>query len=441
MSSVPYLESRMRDILETQANELARQSGFIVRQRAFSGADFAQGLVFGWWNKPRGRLVQLARALGRRDVQISASGLSQRFTPQAASFMEQLLEQTVSQVVSGPAVPLELLQRFSSVVLEDSSVIALPDELKTHWKGCGGGGSQSEAGVKLHVRLDLLHGRLQGPMLSDGRQADQRSPLRHEGIAPGGLSITDEGYFGLRWLKEATKEGNRFFLTRPRYTTAFFDRAGQRLRLTDIGPKAVHQSLDLAVVVGQKVRLEARLIMVRVPEEVAKQRRESMWQTARRHSTTPTQEQLALAQWTILITNAGPELLSVSDILILQRARWQIERLFRLWKEDGAIDEWRSSNPWRILCELYAKLIAMVIEHWVLIEQCWHDPYRSLVKAAAVIRDHALSFIDVLMGEMSLLRLMQRLARELRSGCQVDRRSKDPSLAQLLSEGLPWPLT
>ena len=56
--------------------------------------------------------------------------------------------------------------------------------------------------------------------------------------------------------------------------------------------------------------------------------------------------------------------LCVDDVLQLARVRWQIELLFKLWKSHGQLDKSRSDNPWRVLCELYAKLIAMLIQHW-----------------------------------------------------------------------------
>ncbi|MBI1929081.1 hypothetical protein HYR99_33150 [Candidatus Poribacteria bacterium] len=34
--------------------------------------------------------------------------------------------------------------------------------------------------------------------------------------------------------------------------------------------------------------------------------------------------------------------------MILARVRWQIELLFKLWKNQGYLDEWRSQKPWRI---------------------------------------------------------------------------------------------
>jgi len=438
MISVAQQEEQLKELFNERANTLAQQTGFVQRRRQISGADFVQGLVFGWLHQPGASLGDLAGAIAYREVSISDSGLTQRFTPQAARFLQAMLAEVVGQVMSSEPVPIPVLQRFQGVIIEDSSQIALPDELQKQWRGCGGNQQHTEASIKLHVRWDLKQGSLQGPLLSDGRLADQRSPLRSQGIPAGALYITDEGYFGLKWLKQQS-EAEGFFLTRPRYNTAFFDQQGHRLALQEIGPKVVHQSLDLPVWVGTQVRLEARLVMVRVPEEVAEQRREQIRETARKHGRQANERQLALAQWTILITNVPAELLSVAEVLVLARARWQIERLFRLWKEGGQIDEWRSKKPWRILCEIYSKLIAQVVQHWCLL-LTWQQPDRSLVKAAKVVRSHALQFIEVLMGESSLEQLLRKLQRGM-ARCRLNRRAKHPNLSQLLLEGLDWPLT
>src|SRR5260370_14257696 len=58
-------------------------------------------------------------------------------------------------------------------------------------------------------------------------------------------------------------------------------------------------------------------------------------------------------------------------------------------KEEGLVDRWRSYDPWRILCEVYAKLCAMVIQQWLIHLGCWHDPMHSAVKAAQVCRREA----------------------------------------------------
>src|SRR5437879_7978051 len=63
-----------------------------------------------------------------------------------------------------------------------------------------------------------------------------------------------------------------------------------------------------------------------------------------------------------------------------------IERLFKLWKQEGLVDEWTGTKPWRVLCEVYAKLLAMVLQHWFVLLSCWDDPHRSLFAVAEVLR-------------------------------------------------------
>ncbi len=228
---------------------------------------------------------------------------------------------------------------------------------------------------------------------------------------------------------------------RPKSNTAFFDQAGKRLHLEHVLPRRVGQSVQLHVLVGTRVRLPARLLLVRVPQEVADQRREHLRETERSHGTTPTEQQLYLADWTIVITNVEASHLSLPEALVLLRARWQIELLFKLWKDEGKIDEWRSKNPWRILCEVYAKLIAMVMQHWMLLLGTWHDPHRSLVKASAVVRRYALSFLEVLMGQRTMASVAHKLTQVMQSGCRLNTRSAHPNTSQLLLGEFEWALS
>src|SRR5260370_12644299 len=92
MNSVTQLTETVRQILEEEANVLAKESGFIQRERVLSGADFAQTLIFGWLGQPEITLDGLTQVAGRREVQITASGLCQRFTRQAADFLPRPLE-------------------------------------------------------------------------------------------------------------------------------------------------------------------------------------------------------------------------------------------------------------------------------------------------------------------------------------------------------------
>ncbi len=132
--------------------------------------------------------------------------------------------------------------------------------------------------------------------------------------------------------------------------------------------------------------------------------------------------------------------LSVSEVLVVLRLCWQIERLFRLWKEHGHIDEWRSKKPWRVLTELYAKLCAMLIQQWLIHEGCWFDPARSLVKAAQVVRREAARLMVALSDGTFEVVLAKVLALLAGPGCRLNHRRQQPSTAQLLEQGLDWEL-
>jgi hypothetical protein len=128
MNSVTQLTETLGQILEEEANMLAKESGFIQRERELSGADFAQTLIFGWLAEPEITLDGLAQVAGRREVEITASGLHQRFTP-AAQFLQRLLERLTQVRLQAETAPLALLKQFSTVIVEDSGRIHLPAEL------------------------------------------------------------------------------------------------------------------------------------------------------------------------------------------------------------------------------------------------------------------------------------------------------------------------
>ena len=178
-----------------------------------------------------------------------------------------------------------------------------------------------------------------------------------------------------------------------------------------------------------------RLLILRVPQEVAERRRADLEADAKRRGQPVRERAWKLAAWTILLTDVSASLLSLQEALILLRERWQMEMLYKLWKQDGRLDEWRTANSWRVLCELYAKLIGLLLQHWLILLFAWQNEQRSLVKLAQVVRDAASSLLEALAGHRSLLSALQGVQRRMHSGCQMNKRRKHPNSAQLLQRG------
>ena len=89
-----------------------------------------------------------------------------------------------------------------------------------------------------------------------------------------------------------------------------------------------------------------------------------------------------MADWVVLITHVPEELLSARAVWVLARVRWQVEIVFRVWTSSFHIDACRSRKVRRALCALYAKLMGVVLWHWLLL--VWRGGVwdRSLHKAA-----------------------------------------------------------
>jgi hypothetical protein len=318
------------------------------------------------------------------------------------------------------------------VVLLDCSTIVLPDALGLWWPGCGGSSAtHTQAALKLGVRFDLCSGALRGPLLYEGRTHESTTPLQHAPLPAGALRLADLGFFDLAVLAQVgARDG--YWLSRLHFGTAVYDAQGRRGEVLDVLAAQGTAQVDLSIALGVHQRLPARLLAVRVPQEVADQRRRRLRASARDRGRTPSAARLAWCDWTLLVTNVPPALLSLREALVLARARWQIELLFKLWKSHGHIDESRSGKPWRVLCEVYAKLLAMVVQHWLLLTGCWAYPDRSVVKAAQTVRLHALHLASALPCAAALDAVMTLIHRCLAAGCRLNRRKKKPNTYQLL---------
>jgi hypothetical protein len=431
MGSLPQVAEAMRQVLTTVADDAARTTGCVQRQRQFSGATLVQTLVLGWLAQPAASLDQLVHMAAIRGVPISAQGLDQRFTEPLAATLRQVLDAAVTQVVTSDPVAMPLLARFTGVVVQDSTTISLPAALASVWRGCGGTAGQGLAALKLNVRLDLRGGHLDGPRLAAGRTQDRTFLTTDAPLAPGSLWIGDLGFVTLARLRSYAAAGV-YWLTRVSVQTVVYTADERRWTVPELLAEQTADRVEVVIRLGAAARLPARLLAVRVSADEADARRHVLAAQASRRQEPLTAARLALSAWTVVVTNAPLALLSFAEALVLARARWQIELLFKLWKQHGLVDEWRTTKPWRILCEVYAKLIGLVLAHWGMLLGGWSDPAHSLVKLLQVVRAHVVSLARALDQPGQVVAALTALGRGLRCGCRLNRRRLRPNTYQLL---------
>lgn len=141
------------------------------------------------------------------------------------------------------------------------------------------------------------------------------------------------------------------------------------------------------------------------------------------------------------MTTIAAMLLPAQEVLLLYRARWQVEFLFKLWKSHGQVDQWSSANPQQILCAFSAKLLAMLVQHWVLMESCWDDPHRSWMLSADLLRDQVSLFLQGLRGRLPLEQVLQLIHEALAARASIPQRTTRPSTSHQLLDGEYWGLT
>ena len=418
MSTIPQVAQALSVLLNSTADAAARRANFVQRRSKLTGARFVQSLVFGWLKNPQASLEELTQTTAALGVGITPQALDQRFGPKAAATLEQVLQEAVKTVIASQPVAIPLLERFSSVVLLDSSIVALPEVLAHVWSGTGSRTGQGKAALKIQVRLDLSTGALSGPFLQDGRCHDRTSPFQKDPLPPGSLRLADLGYFSLGALGDLDRRGV-FYLSRLQVQTLVFDQLGQVLDLPRVLRARGPGPIDLAVFMGNKHRLPVRLLAAPVEPSVAKERRRRLKLDARKRCQLVSKKRLTLADWTIFVTNTPLDLLSLEEALVLARARWQIELLFKLWKQHGQIDAWRTRKPWRALCELYAKLLAMLVLHWLMVVTCWTYPDRSLVKGAHTVQGYAMILASAMGGFIRLATAIEQVGRTIGAGPHI----------------------
>ncbi|MDQ6740340.1 MAG: IS4 family transposase [Actinomycetota bacterium] len=448
MTSMTSLAPILQTLFSETADALAQETGFMCRRRKLTGSSFACTLVFSWLAHPAASLGQLCQQAVAGGQRVSRQALDQRFSESAATFLARLLAAALATLVSETVpVAAALLQRFPAVVVLDSTVISLPAALAAWWPGCGGRTpGAGAAALKVGYRYDLLHGVADVLEWVAGRVSDQCLAIQHAALPAGTLRLSDLGFFSLRHLQALLAQQVQF-LCRPKAHCLVRIGLGplehaplpQPLRL--VLEQRCQQTLDLPIWLGGgRNAVSCRLLAVRVPPQIAAVRYQRLSEAARREGMSVSLSQRALTHFTVLVTSLSAAELSLSEALVLYRARWQVELVFKLWKQAGLVDEWRTHQPWRILCEVYAKLLALLVQHWLTLLSAWDLPDKSLVQAAQVVRDQARNLGVALVRRPSRLPgILGDLRRVIRGACRIAPRKQRPALWQLLADpSLGW---
>ena len=443
MSILRQVPEKMQTILQSVPDEVASQTGCIERKRKLTGSVLTQILVFGWLETPEASYQHLTETAASLGIQVSRQALEQRLTCETTEMLKLTLEAAMTEMleVANPRQVLPLLEAFSGVFVQDSTYIRLPDELHETWKAPPKKDYPDKAGLKLHLRFDVLTGGFQHFQLTDAMTADSTAIKTSQPLPRGSLHLADLAYFSLDALEKLTEDGI-YWISRLKANSYLSDETGARLDLENMLKVSEENTfITQRIRIGKTKQLQAYLIAQRLPEAETDKRRRSIRYRAKRKAQTPSKTLLRLAGYNLYITNIEAHRLTPKQVCVITGIRWQIELIFKCFKSLSKIHVSRSQKPYRILSEIYAKLIAVLIQHAVMIGAGYRPIQHSFIKTAKHIAGYArgltLSFQH---SKNALLKTLKNIKRAFENGGSFQKSTGKNTTFQKLQDATENPL-
>lgn len=393
----------------TKLAELARSSGFLRRESKLKPEEFIETLMFSDFDHSQLSLQDCCNDLAQQHQKsLSKVALHKRFNEKSVDFLKLVLaDQIASKLDIDPGTNW---QPFSKAVIHDSSKFSLPKRYKDDYPGFG---NFASAIMNIQYSFDLKHGNWESLELTKVAENDQGYSKRTiDRVRCGELHVRDLGFITMSYLTGIIKE-KAFFLNRlPPQWIPVQCSTGKPVDWKTLYKKMQDTNqghFETTVTIGQVGKaFECRLIAVAVPEQVWAERIRKAEAKAKSQHVALSDEYKIRCRFSIFITNADEPALKANDIVQLYRLRWQIELVFKTWKSVFDIHKIKPVKRERLVCQLLAKFIWMLM-NWKIfscidafIKRSSPDYACSIWKFAKQARSYTQVIRKVVTGVLSL---------------------------------------
>lgn len=360
-------------------NKIARINKYLKRS---TGKISPKNLIIGFMimvSKHRNTYSDWAVEIGiLESTTISKQSLCERMHPDTEKFIKAVVEKQLSEKME----PLQMknikgeLKLFKNIMIDDSTIIHLPDELAEYYPGnVSRGKKKSQA--KIHALYNLTENNfsflhVHSYCNNDRRLSSDILPY----LQKGDLSIRDLGFAVLDVINEFLKKGVNF-ISRKLYSAKVYEiDSGTEINILKELKKK--KFIDREVLIGMKHQIKVRLIAIPIPDEKAAERRRKAHKDRDRrvnHSA----EYYQLLGYSIFITNITSKKCNSEKIMQLYRLRWRIEIIFKSWKSCFSLEKLihrQCKNIVRVNCIIYLMLLYIYLFHVI-----WWNYYESKKEA------------------------------------------------------------
>lgn len=233
----------------------------------------------------------------------------------------------------------------------DGTVISQPGSKGTDWR--------------LHLSLDLAQMRLDSLEITDATGGES---LERGTWLPGDIVLADRGFAFARSLGAVLCAGASLIVRPTWQNLPLYTDDGARFDIprwlsTRVGLSATPQEIALHLPTPQGT-FAVRLAAVALPPEAAARARQRAYQAAKQKGRQPDERTCLAAGFLFVLTDLPQAQWPAHQVLMLYRARWQVEIAIKRLKSICHLDHLRAQAPALVQSYLLAKLLAaLLLEH------------------------------------------------------------------------------
>ncbi|KAI4447651.1 hypothetical protein C823_002170 [Eubacterium plexicaudatum ASF492] len=306
--------------LPQQMDEMAKRTGALHRKRGVCSCLDLLRMLFLYASSNFSFRILAAAACALGISVISDTAWRKRFS-KAAPFLREILHSLLSAFL--PTADISAFDGVKNVLLVDASVIRQ-------------NGKQQKQ-QRIHLCYSLNENRMKQVKVTDRHTAES---LTHFSMKKGDLVMADAGYGTAQNFIYAQGQGADVILRITPKNFCLYNTQGEKISLTALLKEAEEKHMGWIDVFGfcryKGKTVSVRVIAHRLPDGQVAKARKRKTRKASKNQHRIQAETLLGAGWITLVTSLGAEYCG-EEILHLYRSRWQVELLFKRFKQNFSI--------------------------------------------------------------------------------------------------------
>lgn len=335
--------------------ELAIKTEFIKRNREITPSAFLH-LTCLEASKGIASLNDLASSFNADyNIAVSKQAIWKKMTVACQTFFEKVLAEVMSKKLEEGLIKIPFNRcKYKRILVQDSTIIKLPQKLFDIYSGVSNGHSQV-CNARVQATYNLLSGEFVSFSIDPYSKNDLKSAPETI-LQDGDLCLRDRGYLTNNEIQRHITSGADC-IYRYKYGAIMLDSKTEEV-IDLFGKLKRKKSLDMMVKLNNAEKTIVRLIATPINEEIANKRR---MKAKKENKTPPTKAYLESLAWSIFILTIPKEEASPKVIFDIYSLRWRIEIIFKSWKSNLNFDKIHNVSKNQLNILLLARFLMIIV--------------------------------------------------------------------------------